>query len=384
LKRQAAIAGIGYSRVFRGAGPSVEALTAAACRAALDDCGLTGAEIDGIFEYQVGTESPKCLYVQRLLAAGDLAAYTDIMGTGASGFAGVVAALAAVESGAAETVLVFRSMQQQAGNTGSAHGDPVPQAGYSPLYDEIVAPFGLFGIIPLTAMRMCRRRHEYGTPPEHYGRVALNARRWAALNERALQREPLTLDAYLGSKVLCDPLRLLDCDYPVSGSCALIVTTLERARDLRHRPAVVRACAQATGSGDWIHGDDFLYGGTRRCAERLWQRSGLKPCDMHMAQLYDGFTYSTLAWIEAMGFCKEGEAGDFIGDGARIGPGGSLPLNTNGGQIGEGRLHGLSAVAETVLQIRGAAGARQIPGADLGVIAVSWGPQCAGMILSGD
>ena len=352
------------------------------CLAALQDCGVRSADIDAIFEYQVGTESPKCHYVQRLLGIGDLAVYTDIMGTGASGFAGVVAALGAIESGACEVALVFRSMQQQAGNTGSASGDPVAHAGSSPLHEEILAPYGMFGIIPATALRMCRRAHEYGSRPEHYGYIALNARRWASLNERAMQRQQITMDDYLGSKMLCDPLRLFDCDYPVSGSCALIITTLERARDLRHRPVAVSAYAQATGSGDWVHAPDFLHGGAPRCAQRLWQRSGMQPQDIDLAQLYDGFTFSTMTWIEALGFCGYGEAGDWLDQGRRIGPGGELPLNTNGGQLAEGRLHGLSSVAEAVLQLRGTCGARQVPGAQTAAVTVSWGAQCAGMIVT--
>jgi acetyl-CoA acetyltransferase len=361
----------------------VEVLTTDACVAAIADAGLAPADIDGMFEYQIGNESPKCHYMQRALRTGDLAAYADIMGTGASGLAGALAAVDAVASGACETALAFRGMQQQAGNTGSASGDPLPQAGGSPMHDELVAPFGMFGIIPGIALRMQRRSFEYGGRPEDYGHIAINARRWAALNERAIQRAPLTMEAYLSCRMLCDPLRLLDCDYPVSGACAVIVTTVERARSLRHPVVEVAAHAQATGDGDWVHGTDLLYGGAPRCAERLWHRSGLTPADMDLAQLYDGFTYITLAWLEALGFCGFGEAGDWLEDGRMIGPGGGLPLNTTGGQLAEGRLHGLSGLAEAVCQLRGDAGARQVPHARHAVVAVSAGPQCGGMILRG-
>ncbi len=381
--RAVAVAGFGYSTVHRGPSPTVEVLTTDACVAAIADAGLAPADIDGMFEYQIGNESPKCHYMQRALRTGDLAAYADIMGTGASGLAGALAAVDAVASGACETALAFRGMQQQAGNTGSASGDPLPQAGGSPMHDELVAPFGMFGIIPGIALRMQRRSFEYGGRPEDYGHIAINARRWAALNERAIQRAPLTMEAYLSCRMLCDPLRLLDCDYPVSGACAVIVTTVERARSLRHPVVEVAAHAQATGDGDWVHGTDLLYGGAPRCAERLWHRSGLTPADMDLAQLYDGFTYITLAWLEALGFCGFGEAGDWLEDGRMIGPGGGLPLNTTGGQLAEGRLHGLSGLAEAVCQLRGDAGARQVPHARHAVVAVSAGPQCGGMILRG-
>ncbi len=319
LGRPVAIVGVGYSGVYRGQSPTVEALTLDACGAAIEDAGIRVREIDGIFEYQIGSESPKSLYMQWALGTNDLAAYADIMGTGPSGLAGALAAVDAVSAGACETALAFRGMQQQAGNTGSASGGVIPQAGGSPLHDELVAPFGMFGVIPAIAMRMNRRNFEYSSKPEDYGHIAINARKWAALNERAIQRRALTMEDYLNAKVLCEPLRILDCDYPVSGACAVVVTTVERARNLRHPVVHVRASAEGTGSGDWLHGHDFLFGGAPKCAERLWARSGLGPNDMDLAQLYDGFTYVTLSWIEALGFCGYGEAGDWLEGGKKIG-----------------------------------------------------------------
>ncbi|WP_413790954.1 MULTISPECIES: thiolase family protein [unclassified Pseudomonas] len=379
--REIAVVGVGYSNVYRGPSPSVEALTTTACLAAIEDSGLTAKDIDGIFEYQIGNESPKALYVQGALGCADLAAYADIMGTGPSGLAGVLAAIAAVSAGTCETALAYRSIEQNAGNTGTAQ-TMVSMAGSSPLHDEMVNPFGMFGVIPSIAMRMKRRQKEYGGREEDYGLIALNARVWASQNERAVQRNLLTMDDYLQSKVLCEPLRLLDCDYPVSGSCAVIITTLERARDLRQKPVVVSGHSYGTGSGDWLHGDDFLYGGKINCAKRLWDRSGMTPADMDVAQLYDGFTYVTLTWLEALGFCPLGEAGRWLDNGRTIGPGGSLPMNTNGGQLAEGRLHGVSFLAEAVQQLRGLNGSRQVHGAKNAVVATSTGPQCGAMILT--
>lgn len=380
--REVAVVGVGYSGIYRGACPPVETLTATACLRAIDDAGLSSKDVDGIFEYQIGNESPKCLYIQRAIGCADLSAYADIMGTGPSGLAGVLAAIDSVASGTCEVALAYRSIDQHAGNTGSATGVPAAIAGGSPLHDEIVAPFGMFGVIPSMAMRMQRRKAEFGGSPEDYGLIALNARRWASMNERAVQRTLLTMDDYLASKVLCEPIRLLDCDYPVSGSCAVIVTTLERARDLKHSPVSVLAHACGTGSGDWLHGPDFLYGGTIECANRLWARSGLTPRDIDVAELYDGFTYVTLTWLEALGFCAFGEAGDWLDGGRTIGPGGKLPVNTHGGQLAEGRLHGVSFLAEAVLQLRGQCGERQVPHARTAVVATSTGPQCGGMIVS--
>lgn len=379
--RDVAIVGIGYSGVFRGPSPSIEALTLEACRAALADAGLKAAEIDAIFEYQYAGDSPTTLWVQRALGAGDMAAYGDIMGTGPSGLATALNAVMAVAAGACETALAFRAIEQNAANNGAAKAGPAYTPGASLFQDELTMPYGCFSIMPTVGMRMARRAALFGGSPEDYGLVALNARRWAAMNPRAAQKAPLTMDDYLSAKVLCDPLRLLDCDLPVSGACAVIVTTAERARDLVHPAVLVDAHAMGTGDGEWVFSSRFLEGGQARCAERLWARSDLQPKDMHLAGLYDGFTYVTLTWLEALGFCGPGEAGAWLDGGRTIGPGGRLPVNTAGGQLAEGRLHGLSFLAEAALQLRGGAGERQVEDARNAVVGVSFGPQVGGMIL---
>jgi acetyl-CoA acetyltransferase len=213
----------------------------------------------------------------------------------------------------------------------------------------------------------------------------VNARRWSALNPRALLREPLSMDDYLGSRMIAEPLRLLDCDYPVNGACATIFTSAERARDLRQLPVLVDSMAYGTGPEvDWVFSGDFLYGGTIPCAKRLWERSSYGPADIDVAQIYDGFTTVALQWIEALGFCGIGEFGDWIGDGSRIGPGGDLPMNTSGGQLAEGRLHALGFLNEAVLQLRGQAGVRQVPDARVSVVASGLYPQCGAMVLTGE
>ena len=198
-------------------------------------------------------------------------------------------------------------------------------------------------------------------------------------------RQPLTMDDYLSSRPVADPLLVLDCDYPVDGACAVVLTTRERAADLPHRTVVVDSLAYGTGGEpDWLYGGDFLFGGTRPCADRLWSRASVGPADVDVAQLYDGFTHITISWIEALGLCGIGEFHDWVGDGSRIGPGGDLPLNTHGGQLAEGRLHGLAFLAEAVAQLRGACGVRQVDGADVAVVANAHGPQSGAMVLVGD
>jgi acetyl-CoA acetyltransferase len=380
LARDVAIVGVGYSPLSRDGAPDPRRLTFTAVSAALADAGLAGADVDGIFEYKFGPESPGAQDVARLIGVRNLSAFADIMPTNPSGLAGPLAGVMAVASGMCETVLAFRCLTRAAGYTGGVRAGPDRVAGR----DQFLTPYGyLGGIIMNMALVKRRWMAQYGRGEEDFGRVAVNARRWSALNPRAVLREPISMDDYLGSRMIADPLRLLDCDYPVNGAVAAIITTLQRARDLRQRPVVVDAMCYGTGAQvDWVFGENYLYGGTIACARSLWERSSFRPEDVDVAQIYDGFTTVTLHWIEALGFCGIGEFGDWIGDGSRIAPGGDLPMNTAGGQLAEGRLHGVSFLDEAVLQLRGDCGARQVPDARVAVVASGLYPQCAAMVLT--
>jgi acetyl-CoA acetyltransferase len=196
-------------------------------------------------------------------------------------------------------------------------------------------------------------------------------------------REPITMADYLSSALIAEPLRMLDCDYPVNGAVATVFTTAERARDLRQRPVLIDSMSYGTGAqADWVFGKDFLYGGTIPCSQRMWSRASVTAADVDVAELYDGFTMVTAQWIEALGFCGLGEFGDWIGDGSRIGPGGDLPMNTAGGQLAEGRLHGIGFLNEATLQLRGQCDERQVPGASVAVVASGLYPQCGAMLLT--
>jgi len=381
LGREVAVAGVGVSSVSREGEPRVERLAVTACKNALDDAGLTGREVDGMFDYQFGFDSPDCHYVQTALGIPDLAAYAEIGPMGPSGLGGALAGIMAVASGGCETALVFRAITRSAGHTGSYGALSEPVGGSF----QFTVPYGHFPIIPTIALMMRRRMDELGGAIEDYGYVAVNARRWAAMNDRAVFRDEITMEDYLASRVLAEPLRLLDCDYPVSGACAAVITSAERARDMR-KPAIgVDAISYATGPHpDWLQAEDFLFGATRRCADRLWSRTSLTPKDVDAAFLYDGFTHITISWLEALGFCGIGEAGGFIDQGRRIGPGGDLPLNTHGGQLAAGRLHGLAHLVEAVEQLRGECGERQVPGARVAVVTNGHGPQCGALLLRRD
>jgi acetyl-CoA acetyltransferase len=379
LSRDVAVVGVGYCPPVRHGGPSINAMTRTAALAALDDAGLQPSDLDAIVEYSFGMDSPMAVGAQRLLGVPDLAMFNDIMGSGPSGLAGAMDAAMAIASGSAETALVYRTITRDAGHTGALREGPSEARGPS----AFLAPYGYGGGIMMSiAMKMRRRMEEFGTTQEDFGEVAVNARRWAKDNERAVLRDEVTMEDYLSSRPITEPLLLLDCDYPVSGSVAAILTTRERAVDLAKQPVFVDALAYGTGANpDWVFADDIMFSGCLPAAKRLWSRTSLTPQDVDVAELYDGFTHITMSWVEALGFCGIGEFGDWVDGGKSIGPGGRLPLNTNGGQLAEGRLHGLGFLTEAVLQLRGECGVRQVTDARVAAVANAHGPQAGCMLL---
>jgi acetyl-CoA acetyltransferase len=372
---KSAVVGLGYSKIRREKGIDGRPLAVEASRAAITDAGLTVRDIDGVFEY-AGDES--AIDMARMLGIEDLAVYGDYTPRGPSGLAAAIGAHMAVLSGACDVALVVRSVTRE---WGQMSGRALPGAA-GPWQWEF--PYGVAGgIIPIMGMRKQRRMATLGTKEEDYGQISLNGRRWSSLNERAVMRDLLTMDDYLSSRYVSEPLRLLDCDYPVTGACAVVITAAERAADSPKRPVFIDAIAMGTGwKPDFTYADDFLFTGTRPCAETMWKRSSVTVADVDVAELYDGFTHVAMSWVEAMGFCQIGEFGDWVDDGATIGPGGALPMNTSGGQLAEGRLHGLGFLAEGVAQLRGECGPRQVPDARVAVVANGFGPQCGSLVLT--
>jgi acetyl-CoA acetyltransferase len=316
--------------------------------------------------------------IARLVGIEDMAVYGDYTPRGPSGLAAALGAHMAVVSGACEAALCVRSVTRE---WGQMSGRALPKAA-GPWQWEF--PYGVAGgIIPIMGMKKQRRMATLGTDEEDYGVISLNGRRWSSLNERAVMRNTLTMDDYFDSRYVSEPLRLLDCDYPVTGACAVVITTAERAADTPKRAVWIDAIAMGTGwKPDFTYTDEFLFGGTRRSAATMWKRSSVTPADVDVAELYDGFTHIAMAWVEAMGLCGIGEFGDWVDGGRTIGPGGALPLNTSGGQLAEGRLHGLGFLAEAVAQLRGECGPRQVPHAQVAVVANGFGPQTGSCVLT--
>jgi acetyl-CoA acetyltransferase len=233
---------------------------------------------------------------------------------------------------------------------------------------QFSAPFGAAAAgATIGAFQMQRHMQQYGTTYEQFAANAINARYHASLHPEAIFRDPLTEKDYLDSRFVSEPLRLLDCDYPVDSSAAVIFTTAERAADLQHKPVLVESYAlSAIRDFDMSLIEDFTWNSPAHCAEMLWSRTDLKPADVDTAQLYDGFSVITFQWLEALGLCGRGESGPFIEAGhTRLG--GSMPLNTDGGACNFGRRHGANFCIEAVRQLRGEAAERQVPNAEVAV-----------------
>jgi acetyl-CoA acetyltransferase len=223
----------------------------------------------------------------------------------------------------------------------------------------------------------------YGTTKEQLGWLAINSRRNAALNPLAVYRDTMTMADYLGARPVSTPFGLLDCDVPIDGSIAVVVSAGDYAGDCPHRAVKVEAIGGSDGAGGWFHRADYPKMASADAAAQMWSRTDLTPADLNLAELYDGFTFLTFAWLEALGICGDGEAGPFVEGAERIALDGALPLNTYGGQLSAGRMHGYWLLHEACLQLRGEAGERQVPRRpEVAVAAVGGGPIAGCMLLT--
>jgi acetyl-CoA acetyltransferase len=223
--------------------------------------------------------------------------------------------------------------------------------------------------------------HRYGTTRETLGWIALNQRANAAVTPGAIYREPLTMEDYLAARIVTTPFGLYDCDVPCDGAVAVVVSAAETAADLAKPPVWVEACGtQIVERLEWDQSTLTHEPQVLGQAAHLWTRTSLRPGDVDVAELYDGFTFNCLSWIEGLGFCGIGEAKDFLQGGKNIARDGVLPLNTHGGQLSHGRTHGMGLLHEAIVQLRGDGGERQVPGARVAVVS-SGGLTPSGVLL---
>jgi len=389
----AVISGVGQSEIGRRIYRDPLDLTVDAALAAIADAGLTRDDIDGISTYPGAMAVPPgfsgvgVVEVQEALRL-ELNWFTG--GVELPGQLGAVAnAVAAVATGLADHVLCFRTVweasaqgdKSRASVTAGGGGGEFRATGFM----QWTLPYGAASAANWIGMMAQRHMHEFGTTREQIAQVALNGRANAALNPRAIYREPMTLDDYLEARLVSWPLGLYDCDVPADGSTAVIVSRADAAADLRKDPVRIEAMGTALhGRPSWDQFDDLTTMALRDASAMMWDRTDLSPADVDVAELYDGFSFITLCWLEALGFCAKGEGGTYLAAGRpMLDGGGSLPLNTNGGQLSGGRLHGFGFLHEACTQLWGEAGDRQVQGDPrVAVAAAGGGPLASSLLLS--
>jgi acetyl-CoA acetyltransferase len=363
-RNEVAIVGVGFSEISRRSDKILGQLAVEACNTALDDAGLTAAEIDGISNYPNpsrplnypidGLDVVGVHYLSQALGLENLRWACSI--TGGTVTATVADAVHALAAGACTYALVWRAMHNPTGAFGRVSQ---PRVGDN---TQFSAPWGFGHNTVSFAMPYSRYMGLYGATRDHLATFVVRNRANAAENPDAVfYQQPITRDDYINARMVSEPLSLLDCDMPVDGCGAIILTTTDRARDLKQKPVLVSGCTAlgiAPQAAIALTLEDFMTS-SRRVAKALWASARMTTGDIAHAQLYDGFSYFPYLWLETFGFYPEGEAYLGIQDDMTT-LGGELPLNTGGGALGMGRLHGTPQVIEAVLQIQGRAGLRQI------------------------
>ena len=383
-----AIAGIGATEFSKKSGRSELQLAIEASKAALDDAGIDPSEVDGFVSY--GMDTSPSIEVARGLGANALTYFGMLDYGGGAACGTIMHAAMAVATGAAQTVVAYRAFNER---SGARFGTALNVDGWG--VDARAAnyawylPHGLMTPASWIAMFAQRYMHLYGATSEDFGRVAVLDRRHAAMNPAAwFYEQPITLEEHQASRWIAKPLHLLDCCQESDGGQALVITSLERARDLKSAPAVIRASAQGAAYDQHSMTSFYRQDKDRALPEmglvsdQLWDKSGLRPSDMDVAVLYDHFTPFVLTQLEEFGFCGRGEAKDFLADGNGSLDSG-LPINTHGGQLGEAYIHGMNGIAEGVRQIRGTA-VNQAKGAQHVLVTAGTGVPTSALILGVD
>jgi acetyl-CoA acetyltransferase len=389
-ERDAVISGIGRSAVGRKLGRSGLSLTVDAALQAIADAGLTRDDIDGLSTY------PGLVNSSPGMSPVGTADLQDALRLRLNWFSGggevpaqlgaVFNAVAAVSTGLANHVLVFRTVTESSAQTAqrraSVVGSGTDRVGGMMQW---MVPFQAVSAANWIGVYAQRYMHEYGLTREQLGQIPLNQRRHAQRYEGAIFRDPLTLDDYLDARIVSYPLGLYDCDIPCDGSCAVIISRADAAPELNQVVRIESIGSALTGRNSWDQRGDLTETAAHDCVPMMWARTDLTIDDVDTVQLYDGFSFLTITWLEALGLFPKGEAGPWLEAGeARIGLGGEIPLNTNGGQLSGGRLHGYGYLYEACAQLRGEAIGRQVDGAEVAVVGAGGGPLGGCMLLTKD
>jgi acetyl-CoA acetyltransferase len=384
-EKNCAITGIGQSEVSRQAQCSALQLSVDAAMQAIKDAGLRREDIDGLASWPGSDENEtgfSPVGTPQLQDALRLKVNWYGGGREAPGqYGAMFNAIGAIAAGLSRNVLVFRTVYEASARRKFFANSLMKgsrQAGTYLWY----APYHLYSISLQQSLMFNLYEHRSGIKPEQVGRIAVNQRRNASLNPAAVYRTPITIEDYLQSQVITTPLRIYDCDVPVDGSTAIVVSRIDVARALRRPPIRIEAIGSCMKYRNSWHQLDCLDTQAQpKVAEMMWGRTDLKPRDVDIAQLYDGFSFHTINWLENFGFCERYAAKDFIGDGSRIALEGELPVNTGGGALSAGRLHAYGALHEACTQLWGRGGERQVKGDPRVVVTSTAGGPLAGAML---
>lgn len=382
---EAYITGIGISEVGIRLERSPLGLTIDAVKAALDNAGLTVDQIDGVATYPgkvpaylgfspVGSDE--------LIEAMGLRTTWHLGGGEMTAQLGAIATAAmAVKAGAARHVICFRTVYE-AGAMAKPDEYPMPKRDRVSGLSQWTAPFNAISAATWTALYANRHMHKYGLTKEQLGHIVINDHANASRNPSALVKKPLSMDDYLSARPISSPFGLYDCDRFSDASTVVIVSAGDAIDEVRCTPIRIAATAGSVDRYSWDQPDLASAYPTGR---DLWKNTDYRPKDVDTVQLYDGFSFLPITWLEGLGFCEVGEGGEFLDGGRRIALDGELPMNTGGGQLGWGRLHGFGFAYEAVLQLRGEGDQRQIPGDPRVAIATSGGgPMAAALLLTKD
>lgn len=398
-----AAVGVGYSEQGRNLEQSSRQLAVQAARAALDDAGLGPSDVDGCTMLwgpseaglwgvpTSGRDTASAIDIAYMLGIESLNWFADGL-VGPAFIAPAIQAVMAIKAGICHTAIALRVVRRPrtpAEVRGYGVGRPEEADLHVALAEDdrqFTMPFG--SVSPTQAIgAIAAQRHMalYGTTEEQFGLHAIAKRNWAARNEDAFFREPLSLDQYLASNYVSRPLRVLDCDYPIDSASAVIFTTLDRARGCRFKPVLVEASSFSSVKYlSFENLDNILDHASHRSAKELWRRTSLTTRDVDCLQLYDGFAILAFEWLEALGFCDVGESGPFIEEG-HTSIGGSIPSNTDGGAANVGRRHGANFCIETIRQLRGQEPPdRQIASAHVGLWVCGSGPFAGAMLMTSE
>ncbi len=384
ISGRAAIAGLGNTEFSKNSGRTELRLAMEATLQALADAGIDPSEVDGFSSYTVD-KVPE-YEIARLLGAKNVKFFSQVPHGGGAACAPVLHAAMAVATGVAKTVVVYRAMNERSwyrfgsGSYGFAS---------TPIFENVnygwYMPYGFHTPAAWVGMFARRYMHAFGATSEDFGRVAVAARDYAATNPAAFfHGKPITLAEHQASRWICEPLHLLDCCQESDGAVAMVITSSERARDLKQKPVIIKGAAQGISDGQQIMTSYFRDDITGLpemglVAKQLWQQSRLTPQDIQTAVIYDHFTPFVLPQLEEFGFVKRGEAKDFIRAGQHA-RGGKLPINTHGGQLGEAYIHGMNGIAEGVRQVRGGA-VNQVADVHNVLVTAGTGVPTSGLIL---